>query len=78
MVRALADWFAVTALFRHPLNIPIPLQNLCNEIKAKNIDELKTPESQVRKQIETGIVTFGRNLANNNHMQERINTWLYD
>lgn len=24
MVGALADWFAVTALFRHPLNIPIP------------------------------------------------------
>ncbi|MGO1950669.1 MAG: DUF445 family protein, partial [Mycobacteriaceae bacterium] len=24
MVGALADWFAVTALFRHPLRIPIP------------------------------------------------------
>ncbi|MGH9272375.1 MAG: DUF445 family protein, partial [Ilumatobacteraceae bacterium] len=24
MVGALADWFAVTALFRHPLGIPIP------------------------------------------------------
>lgn len=24
MVGALADWFAVTALFRHPLNVPIP------------------------------------------------------
>src|SRR6185295_10306825 len=24
MVGGLADWFAVTALFRHPLNIPIP------------------------------------------------------
>ncbi|TSD99591.1 DUF445 family protein [Skermania sp. ID1734] len=24
MVGALADWFAVTALFRHPLNLPIP------------------------------------------------------
>jgi uncharacterized membrane-anchored protein YjiN (DUF445 family) len=24
MVGAIADWFAVTALFRHPLNIPIP------------------------------------------------------
>ena len=24
MVGALADWFAVTALFRHPLHIPIP------------------------------------------------------
>src|SRR5215216_5221530 len=24
MVGALADWFAVTALFRHPLRLPIP------------------------------------------------------
>jgi uncharacterized membrane-anchored protein YjiN (DUF445 family) len=24
MVGALADWFAVTALFRHPLGLPIP------------------------------------------------------
>ncbi|MEP6650624.1 MAG: DUF445 family protein, partial [Lapillicoccus sp.] len=24
MVGAMADWFAVTALFRHPLGIPIP------------------------------------------------------
>ncbi|WP_204315500.1 DUF445 family protein, partial [Stenotrophomonas maltophilia] len=24
MVGGLADWFAVTALFRHPLHLPIP------------------------------------------------------
>ena len=24
MVGGLADWFAITALFKHPLNIPIP------------------------------------------------------
>jgi len=24
MVGAIADWFAVTALFRHPLGVPIP------------------------------------------------------
>ena len=28
MVGALADWFAVTALFRHPLGVPIPHTNL--------------------------------------------------
>ena len=28
MVGAIADWFAVTALFRHPLGIPIPHTNL--------------------------------------------------
>jgi uncharacterized membrane-anchored protein YjiN (DUF445 family) len=24
MVGGVADWFAITALFRHPLNLPIP------------------------------------------------------
>ncbi|HET8573142.1 MAG TPA: DUF445 domain-containing protein [Edaphocola sp.] len=28
MVGALADWFAVTALFRHPLGLPVPHTNL--------------------------------------------------
>jgi len=28
MVGALADWFAVTALFRHPLGVPIPHTNI--------------------------------------------------
>lgn len=28
MVGALADWFAVTALFRHPLGLPIPHTNI--------------------------------------------------
>lgn len=28
MIGALADWFAVTALFRHPLGLPIPHTNL--------------------------------------------------
>ncbi|MEI8081314.1 MAG: DUF445 family protein, partial [Actinomycetes bacterium] len=28
MVGGLADWFAVTALFRHPLGLPIPHTNL--------------------------------------------------
>ena len=33
LVGALADWFAVTALFRHPLGLPIPhtaiIQKIC-------------------------------------------------
>ena len=35
MVGALADWFAVTAIFKHPLGIPIPHTNL---IKRKKDD----------------------------------------
>lgn len=33
MVGALADWFAVTALFKHPLGIPIPHTNLIENKK---------------------------------------------
>ncbi|WP_374700314.1 DUF445 family protein, partial [Arthrobacter sp. JCM 19049] len=33
MVGALADWFAVTALFRHPLGLPIPHTNLIQRKK---------------------------------------------
>ena len=35
MVGALADWFAVTALFHHPLGIPIPHTNLIEHGKAR-------------------------------------------
>jgi len=38
MVGALADWFAVTALFRHPLGLPIPH----TAIVAKRKDEIGT------------------------------------
>src|SRR5690349_4000908 len=33
MVGALADWFAVTALFRHPLGLPIPHTAIIRERK---------------------------------------------
>ncbi len=35
MVGALADWFAVTALFNHPLGIPIPHTNLIERSKVR-------------------------------------------
>lgn len=38
MVGALADWFAVTALFRHPLGLPIPHTNLIRR-KQKDLGE---------------------------------------
>ncbi|WP_312074837.1 DUF445 domain-containing protein [Chryseobacterium sp.] len=40
MVGALADWFAVTALFRHPLGLPIPHTNLIESSKQKLGDNL--------------------------------------
>jgi len=40
MVGALADWFAVTALFRHPLGLPIPHTNLIENSKERLADNL--------------------------------------
>ena len=40
MIGALADWFAVVALFRHPLGIPIPHTNLIETSKKKIGDNL--------------------------------------
>lgn len=40
MVGALADWFAVTALFHHPMGLKIPHTNLIEESKTKIGDNL--------------------------------------
>lgn len=40
MVGALADWFAVTALFHHPLGLKIPHTNLIEKSKEKIGDNL--------------------------------------
>lgn len=40
MVGALADWFAVTALFHHPLGLPIPHTNLIEKSKKSIGDNL--------------------------------------
>ena len=40
MVGALADWFAVTALFHHPMGIPIPHTNLIENSKKRIGDNL--------------------------------------
>ncbi|WP_148716384.1 DUF445 domain-containing protein [Chitinolyticbacter meiyuanensis] len=40
MVGALADWFAVTALFRHPLGIPIPHTAIIPKNKVRIADSL--------------------------------------
>ncbi|GGO00811.1 DUF445 domain-containing protein [Saccharibacillus kuerlensis] len=40
LVGGLADWFAVTALFRHPLGIPIPHTSLLLKNKNRIVDSL--------------------------------------
>jgi len=42
LVGALADWFAVTALFRHPLGIPIPHTAIIPARRAKIIESIVT------------------------------------
>ena len=40
MVGALADWFAVVALFRHPLGVPIPHTAIIPQNKERIADNL--------------------------------------
>jgi len=66
MVGALADWFAVVALFRHPLGLPIPhtaiIPNRKNEIGAsmsRFVAEHFLEPSVVRRKLqETNLVNF--------------------
>lgn len=42
VVGGLADWFAVTALFRHPLGLPIPHTNIILSKRDKLIDSIES------------------------------------
>jgi uncharacterized membrane-anchored protein YjiN (DUF445 family) len=71
MVGALADWFAVTALFRHPLGIPIPhtaiIPNRKDEI-GRNLGEF------VETQFLRGDVV--RTRLENTSVAARVGEWL--
>lgn len=73
MVGALADWFAVTALFRHPLGLPIPHTALIPTRKdqlGQSLEEFVTTnflsEDVVRDKIERAGIS------------RRLGTWLSD
>ncbi len=73
MVGAMADWFAVTALFRHPLGIPIPHTALIPNRKdalAKSLEEFVGAnflvEGAVRERVRDAAVA------------QRIGGWLAD
>lgn len=71
MVGALADWFAVTALFRHPLGIPIPH----TAIIPKRKDQIGRSLGDF---VETNFLTeevLGERLAQA-HIGERLGAWL--
>lgn len=73
MVGALADWFAVTALFRHPMGIPIPHTALIRKKKDQIGDQLggfieenfMTPEVIEEKVAQLALPT-------------RVSSWLAD
>jgi len=71
MVGALADWFAVTALFRHPLGLPVPhtaiIPKRKNEI-GRNLQDFVT-ENFLTEEIARERLTAAR-------VGERLGTWL--
>jgi uncharacterized membrane-anchored protein YjiN (DUF445 family) len=71
MVGGLADWFAVTALFRHPLGIPIPHTAI---IPARKDRLGRTIGSFVQRNFLTRDVIAGR--LKGLHIGERIATWI--
>ncbi len=82
MVGALADWFAVTALFKHPLGIPIPHTNLIERKKndlGRNLGSfVKTnflSPKNIRPYIEKlDVVKFVSDWLNKSSSQEILET----
>jgi len=73
MVGAIADWFAVTALFKHPLGLPVPHTALIPRRK----DELgRSLEEFVGENFLQETIIRGRIEAA--HLSERVGTWLTD
>jgi uncharacterized membrane-anchored protein YjiN (DUF445 family) len=73
MVGAIADWFAVTALFRHPLGVPVPHTALIPRRKdelARSLEEFVgenfLQESVVRERVATATIS------------DRVGAWLAD
>jgi len=86
LVGGLADWFAVTAMFRHPLNIPIPHTALLPKNRAKITEGILSSlnnqwlskESLIEKVneqqwIEKGVDSF-ESMLNNEESREKIIT----
>jgi uncharacterized membrane-anchored protein YjiN (DUF445 family) len=71
MVGGLADWFAVTALFRHPLGVPIPHTAV---IRARKDQFGETLGSFVQDNFLTPDVVVAR--VRTARLAERASTWL--
>jgi uncharacterized membrane-anchored protein YjiN (DUF445 family) len=82
MVGAIADWFAVTALFRHPLGLPIPHTAIIPERKdslARSLQEFVTDnflsEDVVRARVADARVSerLGAWIADPHHSERVVN-----
>lgn len=73
MVGALADWFAVTALFRHPLGIPIPHTAIIPNRK----DEIGRSLGEF---VETNFLSgdIVRQKLSTTHIASKLGAWLAD
>jgi uncharacterized membrane-anchored protein YjiN (DUF445 family) len=73
MVGGIADWFAVVALFRHPLGIPIPHTALIPSNKDKigvNLGNFVSEEFLTREKLEVKIEQF--------NVAVKFSDWLVD
>jgi len=73
MVGALADWFAVTALFRHPLGIPIPHTAIIPRRKdqiGRSLGEFVQGNFLTREVLATRLAAA--------HVGARLGAWLAD
>jgi len=73
MVGGIADWFAVVALFRHPLGIPIPHTALIPNKKDKiglNLGNFISDEFLTREKLESKVDDF--------NFPEKASDWLSD
>ncbi len=73
MVGALADWFAVTALFRHPLGLPIPHTAIIKQRKDQIGESLG---AFVRDNFLSREVVAER--LDSAHLGQRVGAWLAD
>jgi uncharacterized membrane-anchored protein YjiN (DUF445 family) len=73
MVGGIADWFAVVALFRHPLGLPIPHTALIPSNKDKigiNLGNFVSDEFLIREKLEIKIEQF--------NVAIKVSDWLID
>ena len=76
MVGGIADWFAVVALFRHPLGIPIPHTALIPTNKdaiGQNLGSFVSDEFLIKEKLETKLDAFDFATKATNWLKEEKN-----